>query len=186
MKLGIREIAFLLVLAAIPVAAWFFVFEPRNQDIEESRQEIAKMETTLVRLDQLTREVGDVREAISEAEVRLAEFRQNIPDADEVDDMLAEIHRIGERNSLSIASIEDQGYAEIPLSMQIEGQFKGLYRFLIDLERLPRIIRVQNLELERNMVESRGRKVDDEVVHGMIDASMTLVIYCEGGMEGDA
>lgn len=192
MKLGIREIAFLLVLAAIPVAAWFFVFEPRNQDIEQSRQEIAKMETTLVRLDQLTREVGDVREAISEAEVRLAEFRQNIPDADEVDDMLAEIHRIGERNSLSIASIralkqtEDQGYAEIPLSMQIEGQFKGLYRFLIDLERLPRIIRVQNLELERNMVESRGRKVDDEVVHGMIDASMTLVIYCEGGMEGDA
>jgi type IV pilus assembly protein PilO len=192
MKLGIREIAFLLVLAAIPVAAWFFVFEPRNQDIEESRQEIAKMETTLVRLDQLTREVGDVREAISEAEVRLAEFRQNIPDADEVDDMLAEIHRIGERNSLSIASIralkqtEDQGYAEIPLSMQIEGQFKGLYRFLIDLERLPRIIRVQNLELERNMVESRGRKVDDEVVHGMIDASMTLVIYCAGGLDGDA
>ena len=47
MKLGIREIAFLLVLAAIPVAAWYFVFEPRNQDIEQSRQEIAKMEPSL-------------------------------------------------------------------------------------------------------------------------------------------
>ncbi len=192
MKLGIREIAFLLVLAAIPVAAWYFVFEPRNQDIEQSRQEISKMERTLLRLDQLTTEVGDVREAISEAEVRLADFRQNIPDADEVDDMLAEIHRIGERNALSIASIralaqsEDQGYAEIPLSIEIEGEFKGIYRFLIDLERLPRIIRVQNLELERNMVESRGRKVDDEVIHGLIDASMTLVIYCEGSRGGDA
>jgi len=192
MKLGIREIAFLLVLAAIPVAAWYFVFEPRNQDIEQSRQEIAKMERTLLRLDQLTTEVGDVREAISEAEVRLADFRQNIPDADEVDDMLAEIHRIGERNALSIASIralaqsEDQGYAEIPLSIQIEGEFKGIYRFLIDLERLPRIIRVQDLELERNMVESRGRKIDDEVIHGLIDASMTLVIYCEGLRGGDA
>ena len=135
---------------------------------------------------------GDVREAISAAEVRLADFRQNIPDADEVDDMLAEIHMIGERNALSITSIralrqtEDQGYAEIPLSMEIEGDFKGLYRFLIDIERLPRIIRVQNLELERNMVESRGRKVEEEIVHGLIDASMTLVIYCEGEEEGDA
>jgi type IV pilus assembly protein PilO len=145
MKLGIREMIFLLVLAAIPVAAWFFVFEPRNQDIEQSRREIAQMESTLIRLDQLTDEVGDVRNAIDEAELRLADFRQNIPDANEVDDMLAEIHRIGERNALGISSIralnrtETQGYAEIPLSLEIDGSFRGLYRFLIDLERLPRI-----------------------------------------------
>ncbi len=192
MKLGIREMIFLLVLAAIPVAAWFFVFEPRNQDIEQSRREIAQMETTLVRLDQLTDEVGDVRTAIDEAELRLADFRRNIPDANEVDDMLAEIHRIGERNALGISSIralnrtETQGYAEIPLSLEIDGSFRGLYRFLIDLERLPRITRVRELKLERNLVESRGRGDDDDTPAGQIDASMTVVIYCEGELEGDS
>ncbi|MCP4496337.1 MAG: type 4a pilus biogenesis protein PilO [Phycisphaeraceae bacterium] len=192
MKLGIREMIFLLVLAAIPVAAWFFVFEPRNQDIEQSRREIAQMETTLVRLDQLTDEVGDVRTAIDEAELRLADFRQNIPNANEVDDMLAEIHRIGERNALGISSIralnrtETQGYAEIPLSLEIDGSFRGLYRFLIDLERLPRITRVRDLKLERNLVESRGRGDDDDTPAGQIDASMTVVIYCEGELEGDS
>ncbi|HAC09223.1 MAG: type 4a pilus biogenesis protein PilO [Phycisphaeraceae bacterium] len=192
MKLGIREMIFLLVLAAIPVAAWFFVFEPRNQDIEQSRREIAQMETTLVRLDQLTDEVGDVRTAIDEAELRLADFRRNIPDANEVDDMLAEIHRIGERNALGISSIralnrtETQGYAEIPLSLEIDGSFRGLYRFLIDLERLPRITRVRDLKLERNLVESRGRGDDDDTPAGQIDASMTVVIYCEGELEGDS
>ena len=192
MKLGIREMIFLLVLAAIPVAAWFFVFEPRNQDIEQSRREIAQMESTLIRLDQLTDEVGDVRNAIDEAELRLADFRQNIPDANEVDDMLAEIHRIGERNALGISSIralnrtETQGYAEIPLSLEIDGSFRGLYRFLIDLERLPRITRVRDLKLERNLVESRGRVGDADTPAGQIDASMTVVIYCEGELEGDA
>lgn len=192
MKLGIREMTFLLVLAAIPVAAWFFVFEPRNQDIEQSRREIAQMESTLIRLDQLTDEVGDVRTAIDEAELRLADFRRNIPDANEVDDMLAEIHRIGERNALGISSIralnrtETQGYAEIPLSLEIDGSFRGLYRFLIDLERLPRITRVQDLKLERNLVESRGRDAEDDTPSGQIDASMTVVIYCEGELEGDA
>jgi type IV pilus assembly protein PilO len=192
MKLGIREMIFLLVLAAIPVAAWFFVFEPRNQDIEQSRREIAQMESTLIRLDQLTDEVGDVRNAIDEAELRLADFRQNIPDANEVDDMLAEIHRIGERNALGISSIralnrtETQGYAEIPLSLEIDGSFRGLYRFLIDLERLPRITRVRDLKLQRNLVESRGRVGDEDAPAGQIDASMTVVIYCEGELEGDA
>ena len=192
MKLGIREMIFLLVLAAIPVAAWFFVFEPRNQDIEQSRREIAQMESTLIRLDQLTDEVGDVRNAIDEAELRLADFRQNIPDANEVDDMLAEIHRIGERNALGISSIralnrtETQGYAEIPLSLEIDGSFRGLYRFLIDLERLPRITRIRDLKLERNLVESRGRVGDADTPAGQIDASMTVVIYCEGELEGDA
>ena len=192
MKLGIREMIFLLVLAAIPVAAWFFVFEPRNQDIEQSRREIAQMESTLIRLDQLTDEVGDVRNAIDEAELRLADFRQNIPDANEVDDMLAEIHRIGERNALGISSIralnrtETQGYAEIPLSLEIDGSFRGLYRFLIDLERLPRITRVRDLKLHRNLVESRGRVGDEDAPAGQIDASMTVVIYCEGELEGDA
>ncbi|MAB73279.1 MAG: hypothetical protein CMJ54_12335 [Planctomycetaceae bacterium] len=192
MKLGIREMIFLLVLAAIPVAAWFFVFEPRNQDIEQSRREIAQMESTLIRLDQLTDEVGDVRTAIDEAELRLADFRQNIPDANEVDDMLAEIHRIGERNALGISSIralnrtETQGYAEIPLSLEIDGSFRGLYRFLIDLERLPRITRVRDLKLQRNLVESRGRVGEEDAPAGQIDASMTVVIYCEGELEGDA
>ena len=192
MKLGIREMIFLLVLAAIPVAAWFFVFEPRNQDIEQSCREIAQMETTLVRLDQLTDEVGDVRTAIDEAELRLADFRRNIPDANEVDDMLAEIHRIGERNALGISSIralnrtETQGYAEIPLSLEIDGSFRGLYRFLIDLERLPRITRVRDLKLQRNLVESRGRVGEEDAPAGQIDASMTVVIYCEGELEGDA
>ena len=192
MNLGTREMVFLLVLAAIPVAAWFFVFEPRNQDIEQSRREIAQMESTLVRLDQLTEEVGDVRTAIDEAELRLADFRRNIPDANEVDDMLAEIHRIGERNALGISSIralnrsETQGYAEIPLSLEIDGSFRGIYRFLLDLERLPRITRVRDLKLERNLVESRGRTGDDDTPPGQIDASMTVVIYCEGELEGDA
>ena len=192
MNLGIREMVFLLVLAAIPVAAWFFVFEPRNQDIEQSRREIAQMESTLVRLDQLTEEVGDVRTAIDEAELRLADFRRNIPDANEVDDMLAEIHRIGERNALGISSIralnrsETQGYAEIPLSLEIDGSFRGIYRFLLDLERLPRITRVRDLKLERNLVESRGRGDDDDTPAGQIDASMTVVIYCEGELEGDS
>ena len=183
MKLGPREIIFLLVLTAVPVGAWFFVFEPRNQEIAQSRRTIAAMETTLARLDQLTSSVGDVRIAIDEAEARLSDFRQNIPDAEEVDDLLAEMNEIGGRNELKFTSIralkqnEVQHHLEIPLTMELESNFLGIYRFLSDLERLPRIVRVQNLEIERNLV---AKSRDDERPEGSLDVSMTVVVYCDG------
>ena len=74
MKFGIRDYAFLAVLTAVPLSAWFFVFQPRNEDIDHARREILSMDTTLARLDTLTDQVGDVRNRIDEAEVRLAEF----------------------------------------------------------------------------------------------------------------
>jgi len=184
MKLGPREITFLVVLAAVPVAAWFFVFQPRNHDIAQSRREITAMEATLTRLDRLAGAVGDVRTAIDEAEGRLADFRRNIPDAEEVDDLLAEMHRIGDRNSLRFASIraanqaEVQGHLEIPLNMEVRGDFPGIYRFLVDLERLPRIVRVQSLEMERHM--TKGRNDDEDRSQGDLDVAVTVVVYCEG------
>ncbi len=183
MKLGPREITFLLILAAVPVGAWFFVFEPRNQEIDQSRRTISAMQTTLAQLDNLTNSVGDVKLAIDQAEARLADFRQNIPDAEEVDDLLAEMNAIGVRNDLKFTSIralkqsEVQQHLEIPLTMELEADFVGIYRFLSDLERLPRIVRVQTLEIDRNLV---AKNRDDERPEGSLDVSMTVVVYCDG------
>ena len=187
MKLGIREYAFLAVLVAVPLASWFFVFQPRNEDIANARREIASMEVTLARLDTLAGTVGDVRASIDEAEGRLADFGRIIPNAEEVEDLLAEMNRIGQRNELSIASIraikqtEAQGYIEIPHRVEISGDFEGIYRFLSELERLPRLVRVQYLEIERNLVAA-GR-VDGDRPFGMLDASLVMVVYCDGDVE---
>ncbi|MEE2971941.1 MAG: type 4a pilus biogenesis protein PilO [Planctomycetota bacterium] len=189
MKLGIREYAYLAVLVAVPLASWFFVFQPRNTDIVNARREIASMEVTLARLDTLAGTVGDVRASIHEAEGRLADFGRIIPNAEEVEDLLAEMNRIGQRHELSIASIraikqtEVQGYIEIPHRVEISGDFEGIYRFLADLERLPRLVRVQSLEIERNLLDA-GR-VDGERTFGLLDASLVMVVYCDGGEDSE-
>ena len=189
MKLGIREYAYLAVLVAVPLASWFFVFQPRNEDIAGARREIASMEATLARLDTLAGTVGDVRASIDEAEGRLADFGRIIPNAEEVEDLLAEMNRIGQRHELSIASIraikqtEVQGYIEIPHRVEISGDFEGIYRVLADLERLPRLVRVQSLEIERSLLDA-GR-ADGERTFGLLDASLVMVVYCDGGEDSE-
>ncbi|MCH2161153.1 MAG: hypothetical protein MK085_04685, partial [Phycisphaerales bacterium] len=82
MRIGAREILFLVVLASVPVASWFFVFEPRNRDISEARTEIEAMQAILGQLNEVNQRVGDLGEAVNASEVRLARFRENIPDAE--------------------------------------------------------------------------------------------------------
>ena len=181
MNMGKREILFLLVLAAVPLSAWFFVFQPRNEDIRESRAEINAMQATLTQLNDLNRSVGDLGEAISNAELRLSRFRENIPDAEEVDDLLSEIDAIGVRNHLDVKSVRTltqvdvDGYSELPLSLKIEGHFAGVYQFLVDLETLSRITRVREFEIKRNLVDKDAQKSLEESVA----MDLTLVIYFE-------
>lgn len=181
MNMGKREILFLLVLAAIPLSAWLFVFQPRNEDIREARAEINAMQATLTQLNDLNRSVGDLGEAINAAEFRLSRFRENIPDAEEVDDLLSEIDEIGERNHLDLKSIRTltqvdvDGYSELPLSLKIEGNFSGIYQFLADIEELSRITRIREFEIKRNLVDQDENTSVEEIV----SIDLVLVIYFE-------
>jgi hypothetical protein len=40
MKFGLREMVFIVLLMAIPVSAWWFVFKPRDEHNTEATQQI--------------------------------------------------------------------------------------------------------------------------------------------------
>ena len=49
-------------------------------------------------------------------------------------------------------------YAEQPIALELEGGFKdGLYSFLLDLERTPRITRIHQLDIDQLPNASEGQ-----------------------------
>lgn len=179
MSMGRRELILATLLALVPIAAWFFVFQPRNADIRTVRAETDAMQSTLRRLQELGRDVGDIERAIDEAEDNLDQFRKNIPDADDVDELLGAVDTIAMRHALEVASVrtlvqvDTAEFSELPISLRLEGEFVGVYGFLCDLERLPRVTRVRALELKRDRVRAARGETDSDVVQ----LDLTLVIY---------
>ena len=98
--------------------------------------------------------------------------------------MLAELDAIGVRNDLNVKSIRTlkqvdiDGYSELPLNLVVEGEFLGIYRFLSDIENLPRITRVSDLEIRRDQVSGLS-PVDEDGRAGLVDMTLVLVIYFE-------
>jgi Tfp pilus assembly protein PilO len=180
----LRQIAFFAVLMAVPLGAWAFVFRPRNAEIAMAR---ADVDLRLIQLEEL-REVEtineDLEQTLEQLNSALMDLRARIPDAAGIEDILRRIAEITQENQLVVRSfkrektVESAHYVEMPLKTVIEGSFEGIHRFLVDLERMPRITRILDMKIENPNIGKMTRG-NDQIAEGDVRAEMTITIYAD-------
>ena len=174
MQFGIRELIFLLLLLAMPVAAYMFVFEPRAEQISEAQQEINTKRRKLNELESATKQFSDLDDEIVKLSGAIEMFEEKLPARREEQVILQQVWELAARNSLLPKSIRPDKpvptaqYAELPIKLAITGNFDGFYRFMLDLEKLSRITRMPKLKL-----------VQLPKTHGDVAVLMTLSIFFE-------
>ena len=165
MKPSSREIVFGLILLAIPLAAWSLEFAPRQRRQDELKEKIKAKQAKLDKLfekKQLTGAIGDLREQIAEGKEAVAIFRSRLPDEKEIDQIVREVWRLAKSNELSPTSLRtipprkgkqfttpEGPHGEQPVLIQIEGDFNGLYSFMLDMESQSRIMRIRQMTLKK-------------------------------------
>lgn len=182
MKFGIREIVFIILLLGIPIGAWWFVFRPNAAGKAEMSAQVEARQTKLRELNKATATIGDLKTEITSLEKAIYFFRSKLPNEKEMDKVLQEVWRLAEANQLRTKSIRTLNtkaemmlvdasgpYAEQPISMELEGSFTGFYGFLLALERQPRIMRIQEMNLEKPA----------RAPEGIIRAECTVSVFFE-------
>jgi type IV pilus assembly protein PilO len=181
MKVGFREFIFFIVLLAVPVASFFYVFKPRNAEIAQAKTEIMAKQATLDKLAQVAAKIDDLGLEIERGREQIEVIEAKLPSQQDVEGILGQVDQLAKRNRLNLKSVKSEKpvpaalYMEQPLKVQMEGEFDGFYQFLLELENLPRITRVHQLKLER---AKRSGKEDDPPPGSML-AEFTLSIYFE-------
>lgn len=181
MKFGPREVLFVLVLLAVPLASWWFVFKAQNEEIAQANQEIQHKESMLEKLDEATAKSEDLAKINQDIWKEIQVIESRLPSDKEVDVILQQVAQIALDNNLKLPKVKSAKpvsaakYMEQPLEMKIEGDFDSFYTFLLEVERLDRITRLPDLEIKRS---------DD--IDGRIEAEFTLSIYFEQGKSGRA
>ena len=83
--------------------------------------------------------------------------------------MLEQVTVIAQKEGLEPKTIrtltekDNSGYIEQPLKMELEGNFSSFYSFLLELENLPRIMKIRELKLEKQKTDE-GRIAADFIV----------------------
>lgn len=179
MNSSTRQILYVLVLLAVPISSWYFVFVPRNADIDKTNQEIKERESQLQQLATVVATMGDLRRAVNEGEAAIERVEAKLPSRRDVESMLEQVWQVARRNDLTVKSVKTMPsvtstvYMELPLKVELEGPFEGYYRFLLELETLPRITRIFNMHLKRPLQARTGESQQP----GDITAEFELSIY---------
>lgn len=178
MRFGLRELIFLLVLLAMPGAAYFFVFQPKNQLQQDARAEIAAKRTKLVALDQATSQFINLDEEIVRLRGAIEMIEQKLPAGRETYVVVNRIADLARSHELRVETIKPDKVApagpfasELPIRMEIRGSFHGFYKFMLQVEQMPRLTQVPVMKLERS--------TDKDDPAGTMIASMTLSIFFE-------
>jgi Tfp pilus assembly protein PilO len=163
MKFGIQGVMFVIAIMAL-LAGGFVLCNKENQLKMELSADTDKKQRVLNDLD---RKIAELQQAVNF-------FESKLPQAKEVDSVLKEVWQRAESNSLQIKTIKTPKakrgakYSEQEMNMSLSGNFNGFYTFLLQLEKLPRLTRVQKMGLTK--INERD---------GDMQAEMTLTIYFE-------
>jgi type IV pilus assembly protein PilO len=173
MKVGIREILFLSLMVGL-LAASFFVFKKSTTRRDALQASIQTKQKALADLKQSTAGIEDLNRKIAELKQAITFFESKLPQEKEIDKILNEVSQMAEANALKTKTVKTlrseraAGYSEQPIEIMLLGDFNGFYSFLLQLEKLPRITRVTNMDLT---------KITD--AEGVMGAKVTLSIFFE-------
>lgn len=169
MKLGLRELLFLILLLAVPTGAYFWIYKPANQRIEQQRQEI---EAKVQKLESLRKALGGIEDLGAEVE-KLQEavtfFEAKLPKHHEIHRVLEKVTRIAEKHQLETKLFKTlkpepfAAYSEQPIEMTLEGDFDSFYQFLLELEKMPRITKIKVMQMEKDTKKEGVTKSDMEI-----------------------
>jgi len=185
MRFGLRELVFLLVLLAMPATAYFFVFQPKNQLRQEALAEIQAKKAKLAALDKATQQFINLDEEIVRLKGAIDMIEQKLPAGRETYVVVNRVADLARSHKLKVETIKPDKVvpagpfaSELPIRMEIKGGFEGFYRFMLEVERMPRITQVPTMKLDR--ADEKGD------LDGTMVASLTLSIFFENGASESA
>ncbi len=96
-----------------------------------------------------------IKEETTHIRKKLKEFEKRLPGKEDIAAFLKNINKIAKYNKVKLMSIipnkQEKGsiYSKIPVNITVESRFKNLYKFLYQIENANRVIRIEEITINK-------------------------------------
>ncbi len=169
MSSGLRKFLFFLIVVGVTCLAYRYMIKPANKALSDQKSRLESKAAKLAELKQAVAAAKDLNEQLRMLQEAVEFFESKIPPTSQIHRVLEQVTVIAQKQGLepktirTLAKKNNSGYIEQPLQMQLVGNFNSFYSFLLELERLPRIMKIRKLELKKQKV-GEGQIVADFIV----------------------
>jgi type IV pilus assembly protein PilO len=139
----------------LAVIGYHFMIQPANKTLAQSKQRVEAKMAKLSEFQKATAAADNLSKQLEQLHEAIRFFESKLPPTSQIHKVLEQVTVIAQKQGLKPKTIrtldrkDNSGYIEQPLRMQLEGNFNAFYSFLLEMEKLPRIIKVRTLNLDK-------------------------------------
>jgi len=149
-----EKILIILITIVVPLFLYYkFYYLPSKAKINHIKEDIKKLELEIAKLESFVK-----REKIIESEVEkrkkfLDEIKSILPTEKEIPQLLKNVSELAKKHKLEILRFTPRQeerkdyYNIIPFDMELKGYFYDIIKFLNEVESLPRLVTLNNIEV---------------------------------------
>jgi type IV pilus assembly protein PilO len=153
--------ALLLLLLLILVAAFFLDWNDKWDTLNQGKAEESTLRDTFLQKKEQAINLDGYRKQLAETENALAALLKQLPNKSEMDALLIDINQAGLGRGLQFELFKPAAkenvsdfYAELPVSVKVTGNYHDLGAFASDIAKLPRIVLLNDLNIQGNTKDS--------------------------------
>jgi type IV pilus assembly protein PilO len=148
---------FFLLIAGIFI---YFFYWPKLETISSLKTQLKETEKKLSRAKRNAADLKKFQAQMKEAEAQFKLAMKKLPEKEEIPSLLTSISDSGQQVGLEFLLFQPKSekkkefYAEIPVAMNIRGDYHNLAIFFDQVARLSRIVNIRNIQMARSKGKS--------------------------------
>jgi len=169
---GLRKVVFFVLIVIVAVAGYLYMIKPANKHLYETKERVQAKLDKLEEFEKASAAAEGLEKQLEQLQEAITFFESKLPPTSEIHKVLEQVTVIAQKQGLKPKTIrtlqikDNSGYVEQPLKMGLEGDFNSFYSFLLELEKLPRIMKIRELSLDK-----------EKEIEGKIEAQFIVSIF---------
>lgn len=150
----VQRIAIWVVLILIIIGAFvYFSYLPKYKKIDTLKKSLTKVEKRLEKAKQNARQLNRYRTKMKNAEKQFKVVMRALPEKEEIPSLLAAVSQSGKDSGLTFMLFQPKPevkkgfYAEIPVSINVTGNYHSVANFFEKISNLSRIVNITNIRI---------------------------------------
>jgi type IV pilus assembly protein PilO len=129
-------------------------YYPKFKDINKLKDNLKKLEKELRIAKRNAKDLNKYKKRMKEAESKFKLVMKSLPEKEEIPSLLSSISQSGKESGLEFllfqpkSEIKKDFYAEIPVSIRVNGKYHNVALFFDRVARLPRVVNIRNIVMK--------------------------------------
>jgi len=149
-----KKLIIWIAACTLPVLLFaFFYYSPKSKEITGLNSNKANLEREIQKVEATVRELDKHKAEMQETELKFKAASLLLPEQKEIPSLLTNISSQGTNSGLEFISFKPKAeepkefYAEIPVSIAVDGPYHNIGVFLDKISKLPRIVSVSDINM---------------------------------------